>query len=114
MTIESDNAREEIREIVERCFKCGLCKELCPVLRVLRKEQSGPRGKAIMLDCKYIDKIVYYCTLCKACEKKCPLNLKLCTAFVKARQIVASKDELPEAKEMVKNLQETGDIYGRG
>ena len=26
MTIESDNAKEDIKEIVEKCIKCGMCK----------------------------------------------------------------------------------------
>ena len=113
MTIESDNAKEEIREIVEQCFKCGLCKELCPVLRVMREEQYSPRGKAIILENSYFEKIVYDCTLCKACEKKCPLNLKLCTAFIRAREVlVDSKKEIPSNREMIKNLEKSGNIYG--
>ncbi len=113
MTIEIDNAKEEIREIVERCFKCGLCRELCPVLRVMRTEEYSPRGKAIILENLEYEKIVYECSLCKACEVKCPLNLKLCTAFIKCREIhVNQKKELAENKEMIKNLEKSGNIYG--
>ncbi len=113
MSIESDNAKEEIKEIVEKCFKCGFCKKLCPVLKVVREEQSSPRGKAIILDSGYVDKFIYECTLCKACEEKCPLNLKLCDSFIKARQIlVRQKKELSENKEMIKNLDKTGNIFG--
>jgi glycolate oxidase iron-sulfur subunit len=113
MSVESENAKEEIREIVTDCFKCGLCKEICPVLRVMREEQYSPRGKAIILENKYFEKIVYDCTLCKACEKKCPLNLKLCTAFIRAREIlVNSKKEIPQNREMIKNLEKSGNIYG--
>jgi len=113
MTIESENAKEEIREIVEQCFRCGLCRELCPVLRVMREEQYSPRGKAIILDNGYFEKVVYDCTLCKACEKKCPVNLKLCDAFIRAREVlVNSKKEIPVNKEMIKNLEKSGNIYG--
>ncbi len=113
MTIESDNAKEEIKEIVEKCFKCGFCKALCPVLKVLRTEQYSARGKAILLDNNYVDKIVYDCTLCKACEKMCPLDLKLCDAFIKARKIlVEQKKEVSENKEMIENLGKTGNIFG--
>ena len=113
MTIESDNAKEEIKEIVEQCVRCGLCKSLCPVLKVMREEQFSPRGKAIILDNNNFEKIVYECTLCKACEKKCPLDLKLCDAFIKARQVlVESKKEIPENKAMIKNLEKTGNIFG--
>ena len=113
MAIESENAKEEIREIIEGCIKCGLCKSLCPVLRVLREEQFSPRGKAIILDNGFIEKIVYDCTLCKACEKQCPVNLKLCDAFIKARIVLVNqKKEIPANKEMIRNLNKTGNIFG--
>jgi glycolate oxidase iron-sulfur subunit len=113
MSIETDNAKEEIREIVSECFKCGLCRELCPVLRVMRSEEYSPRGKAIILENQGFERIVYDCTLCKACEVKCPAKLKLCTAFVRAREILVNqKKELPENKELLKNLEKSGNIYG--
>ena len=113
MTIESDNAKEEIREIVEQCVKCGLCKNLCPVFRVMREEQYSPRGKAIILNNEDYEKIVYSCSLCKACEKQCPLNLKLCNAFVNTRKILVSeKKDVAGNKELISNLQKTGNIYG--
>lgn len=113
MAIESENAKEEIREIIEGCIKCGLCRSLCPVLRTLREEQFSPRGRTIMLDNGFIEKIVYDCTLCKACEKQCPVNLKLCDAFIKARQVLVSqKKEILSNKEMIRNLNKTGNIFG--
>lgn len=113
MSIESENAKEEIKEIVEKCFRCGRCKALCPVLKVMRQENYSPRGKAIILDNNSFEDIVYECTLCKACEILCPLNLKLCNAFIKARQVlVSTRKEIPENKEMIKNLSKTGNIYG--
>jgi len=113
MTIESDNAKEEIKEIVEGCFRCGFCREICPVLRILRSEQNSPRGKAILLDKGIFDKIVYDCTLCKACEELCPINLKLCDAFIKARKVLNSeKKDIEANKEMLKNIDRTGNVFG--
>lgn len=113
MTIETENAKEEIKEIVEKCFRCGLCRSLCPVLKVMKQEQYSPRGKAIILDNGFFEKIVYECSLCKACEIQCPLNLKLCVAFIKAREVLVNqKREIPENVEMIKNLNKTGNIFG--
>lgn len=113
MTIEIENAKEEIKEIVEKCFRCGLCRELCPVLRVMRVEHYSPRGRAVILDNKNFEKLIYDCSLCKACEEKCPLDLELCKAFIKARQVlVAQKKEIPQNKEMIKKLNKTGNIFG--
>jgi Fe-S oxidoreductase len=113
MIIESYNAREEIREIVNGCIKCGLCRSLCPVLKVVREETYSPRGRAIMLDNDFVDRIIYECNLCKACEIRCPVNLKLCDAFIKARAILVNqKKEIEENKEMIKNLNKSGNIFG--
>jgi len=113
MTIEAENTKEEIREILEKCTRCGLCREICPVLRVMRTENYSPRGKIIVLNENNFEKIIYECNLCKACEEKCPFNLKLCDAFIKARKIlVLNNKEIPENKEMMRNLQKTGNIFG--
>ena len=113
MDFGSENYREDIKEIVEKCIKCGRCKLNCPVFRVVREEQFSPRGRAILLEKNYFEKLNYDCTLCKSCEKNCPLNLKLTDAFIKARAVLISqKKELPENKEMVKNLNTTGNIFG--
>ena len=110
--IEEKNAKEEVIEICERCIKCGLCKELCPVFKVLRDEASSPRGHAIMLSNKIYDKILFDCTLCKACEEKCPLSLKLCTAIKKARKALNLRDkEHPENAKMLKRFNEGKNPY---
>jgi Fe-S oxidoreductase len=113
MTVEIDNVREEIREILEKCMRCGLCKSLCPVIKVLREEQYSPRGRVIMFENNFIEKIIYDCTLCKACEVQCPMNLKLCNAFIKARTILVSQNkEFSKNIEIIKNLNKTGNIFG--
>ena len=110
--IEEKNAKEEIIEITEKCIKCGLCKELCPVFLILREEQYSPRGHAILLSNKVYDKILFDCTLCKSCEEKCPLNLKLCTAIRKARQVLNLKEnENPENQKMVRRFEEGKNAY---
>ena len=114
MSIEVDNAKEEIREIVEKCTKCGLCKNLCPVFRIMREEQYSPRGKAILLNNEDYEKIVYSCSLCKACEKQCPLNLELCKAFINCRKILVNeKKDIPANKDIIKNLSKVENRYGK-
>jgi Fe-S oxidoreductase len=113
MNIEIENLKEDVKETVEKCFKCGLCKENCPVLRVIREEQFSARGKAIILENNIYDKVVYDCSLCKSCEKKCPLKLKLCDSFIKTRRIlVLQEKELSANKEMINNLNLSENIYG--
>jgi len=112
--MQIENSKEEIEEIVSKCIKCGMCKSLCPVFKVLREETLSPRGKAMILDRKIYDKIVFECSLCKACEEKCPLGLKLCDAFRKARKVLSEgKKETRENKEMIKNIREFGNPFGK-
>ena len=110
--IETENAKEEITELMEKCIKCGLCKGLCPVFKIIREEQYSPRGHAILLSNNIIDKIVFDCTLCRACEEKCPLNLRICTAIKKARQILNIRNKgNPQNEKMLKKIEEGGNPY---
>jgi len=112
MEVERDNAREEAIEIMEKCIKCGLCKELCPVFKFLKEEQYSPRGHAILISENIFDKIVFDCTLCKACEIKCPMGMEICEAIKKARQVLNLKNkENPEAKKILKKVLEAKNPY---
>jgi len=112
MSIEQHNAKEEIIEIAEKCIKCGLCKELCPVFKTILEEQYSPRAHMILLNNKIYDKILFDCTLCKVCEEKCPLNLKICTAIRKARQVLALKGkDSAKNQEMLKKIENKQNPY---
>ena len=113
MKVESENAIEEVKEIVDKCVKCGMCKSLCPVFIILREETVSPRGKAMLLEKDFYDKLVYECSLCKACEEKCPLKLELCEAFKKARKVLVEEGKgTEENKEMMKNVRKEGNPFG--
>lgn len=113
MSIEAENAKEEVKEIVDRCVRCGMCKANCPVFKIMKEEVVSPRGKAILLQDDIYDKIIYECTLCKSCELKCPSGIELCEAFKKARKALASSGKDTKAnKEMIKNVRKSGNPFG--
>jgi len=89
--IEANNLIEEVTEILGPCINCGLCKSICPVFKVLRDEVVSPRGKVIVLSDKVLDKVIFECTLCKGCEQRCPLGIKVCDAIGKAREAMVLK-----------------------
>lgn len=112
MRIEEHNLKEEIKDVVSKSLKTGVENKGCAVFRVMREEQFSPRGKAIMLENGFFEKIIYDCNLCKACNNN-PLNLNLCEAFQKARKVLVMQNkELLENKEMLENVKKTGNIYG--
>ena len=109
--IEANNLLEEVVEILEPCIKCGMCKSLCPVFRVLREELVSPRGKAIILSDKVLDNVVFECNLCKGCEQKCPLNVKICDAIRKAREAMVLKGKgLKLNEKMMKGIRKDGNF----
>jgi fumarate reductase (CoM/CoB) subunit B len=111
--IEGNNSLEEASEILERCTRCGMCKSLCPVFKALKEEEISPRGHSILLSNKILQKTIFKCNLCKACEIRCPLNLKICDAIVKARESISlKKDNLKSNDEMIKNVRDSGNPFG--
>ena len=113
MKVEVENAKEEILDIIEKCMKCGLCKAKCPVFKIMREESFSARGKVLILEKKVYDDILYKCCLCKSCENNCPVEIRLSDAFRKAREILANSGcKIKEAENALKNIQETGNIFG--
>lgn len=107
VSIEEENLKEEIKEEIKKALKNGIDNEGCAVFRVMRKEQYSPKGKAIILDNNYYEKILYDCNLCGACDTN------ICNTFQKARQVLVLKgNEIEANKKMLENLKNTGNIYG--
>ena len=111
--IEAGNLMEEASEIFESCVKCGLCKGRCGVFRVLREEGFSARGKGDLLSAKVMDKILFECNLCRACEESCPLDVKVCEAVLKGREaMVLLGKGLKGNEEMVANVRKKGNPFG--
>ncbi len=111
---KAENRQEEIKEIIENCTKCGMCKSICPVFSIILEESSSPRGKIMLLEKDIYDQLLYNCSLCHACEQKCASGIKIVDAIRKARQILAENNkDTKENKEMIKNIQEAGNPFGR-
>jgi len=113
--IAAGNLMEEASEIFDSCVQCGMCKALCPVFKVLKEERVSARGKGIVLSDKVMDKILFECTLCRACEERCPLNIKVCEAVRKGREAMVLKGKgLKSNEEMISNVRKFGNPFGKG
>ena len=113
--IEAANLMEEASEIFSSCVRCGMCKAICPVFKVLKEERVSARGKGILLSDKIMNKVVFECTLCKGCEQKCPLGIKICDAIRKAREAMVLKGKgLKSNEKMIENVRKFGNPFGMG
>jgi glycolate oxidase iron-sulfur subunit len=113
MTVESDNAKEDVREEVSKCIKCGLCKENDSIFKVFREERVSSRGKAVMLENDIYDKVLYEETLSMAGDFKCPIKINLTDSFIKARKVLVDAGKgISVHKEMIENLKKSGNIFG--
>jgi glycolate oxidase iron-sulfur subunit len=95
-----------------KCVYCGMCREVCPVFKALKRETASPRAKGVLNNKKLLDNVFYLCTLCGACKKNCPAEVDL--EVLEAREEIVKKGiELKSSKEMISNIRKTGNPYGK-
>ena len=57
---------------------------------------------------------MFECTLCKGCEQRCPLEIKVCDAVRKAREAMVLKGKgLKSNKKMIENIRKYGNPFGK-
>ena len=91
---------EAVREEVERCHACGLCRNTCPVNAVLPQEFASPRAKAAVikgimtgeLDAKLlkdpaIKGLLDLCINCRSCRVECPTGADMSQVCSMAKEI---------------------------
>ena len=97
----------ELKAAAMKCTRCGACLQVCPVHKKELTEASCARGRLFLLrslaDGKVeagdiLDKLVNLCTLCGACEAKCPSGVKTNELFLEFRKKMADAGMLPQAK----------------
>ncbi len=100
------------KELLEKCVRCGSCRQVCPVFNVTKEEPSVARGKiflanlinkgVIELDKEAAD-IFNLCTTCLRCREICPLSVDYEKIIISARSLAVEKFGLPiEKKAAVK------------
>lgn len=95
----------------KKCTECGLCRNSCPAFKALLRETASPRGKAMLIKEDVKNEMLYMCSLCKACEKICPLGLDL--GFKEYRkELVKAGVETEAMKKMVENVRKYGNPFG--
>lgn len=95
---------------INRCFRCGLCKTVCPSYEELKIESSSPRGriqyaKSVLennlplegaIQVKMLD-----CLNCMQCAEICPSGVRTDRIVLAARAELAKKGKLNFIKKIV-------------
>jgi len=72
---------------LNKCSKCGLCQQACPIFQLTQNECTVSKGKFIMLYgaakgdlklSKTINKYIDMCLKCGKCNKFCPSGIDVC------------------------------------
>jgi glycolate oxidase iron-sulfur subunit len=106
--ISSAIIREALEEI-NRCTSCGLCKDVCPVFALSKREAESPRGKVNLLRELLTDgmrpaseavDIFNRCLLCYACRDACPAGVRTERLWIIGREMLADQVGRPLAKQV--------------
>ena len=111
----------KIREEIERCHACGLCRNVCPVNINLPQELASPRAKAAILkavitgelDKKLlrdpaIKEILDLCVNCKACRVECPTGADVSGLCALAKEVYVREWGVPFSQALLENMRLLG------
>lgn len=91
---------EPLREIAEKCVRCGICQSVCPVFAEIQKESAVARGKVTLIrkllfkETGYSQKLSTYllqCLGCGACSENCPNGVRADELILAARALMVEK-----------------------
>ncbi len=94
-------------ELVEKCVRCGSCRQVCPVFNVTHEEPSVARGKIFLADLINKGKaelnreaahFFNLCTTCLRCAEICPVMVDYEKIIISARARAVEKFGLPPEK----------------
>ena len=94
---------EPLKEIADKCVRCGICQSVCPVFAEIQKEAAVARGKVSLIkkllftETEYSGKFSTYllqCLGCGACTENCPNGVKADELILAARGLLVEKKGL--------------------
>jgi len=103
----ADCTRKQLIE-ADACIECGRCKKLCPVfqsgtpfapmtlLKKLRKMVREGRRQSPLVGSVIEEAALWSCTLCMACEERCPVDGEHGSGIVAIRRGEIEGDRIPE------------------
>jgi glycolate oxidase iron-sulfur subunit len=89
-----------LKEIAEKCVRCGICQSVCPVFEEVRKETAVARGKVTLIRkllteeapySKRLSTYVLQCLGCGACTENCPNGVRADELILAARALMVEQ-----------------------
>lgn len=96
---------------IKKCSLCGMCKENCPVFKIMLKEKHSPRGKIMMIKEDMINDFFYMCTMCGACKQSCPSDVKIEIRTIR-KELLRQGKETKANRHMIENIRKHGNPFG--
>jgi len=107
------NKIKDVKAMVDRCNKCGLCTTSCPVYQHVLIEAANPRGR-IQLVKNYLEgkillskrfkEIILTCLLCETCVVNCPSGVRHDQVFNDLREELVQRYGLGWKKQLLFRL----------
>lgn len=93
----------ELTDNLDRCLRCGLCREVCPAFRATGHERFSPRGRLALLAATLegesfgapFHEALDYCLACRACAERCPSGVAGDVLVLAARAAGLCRGGLP-------------------
>jgi len=101
------------KEILDKCVRCGSCRQVCPVFNVTHEEPSVARGKIFLANLinegkAELDREAAHffnlCTTCLRCAEICPVMVDYESIIISARALAVEKFGLPAEKKVAVKL----------
>jgi glycolate oxidase len=111
------------RNDIIKCFKCGLCRAVCPTFNGTKMESANARGKVLLAyflltgQLEPSEKVLEAfnkCTLCAHCTLTCPPGIRVAEIVEHARRDLADRGFIhPLHKAMADNIIKHGNPFGK-
>lgn len=99
-----------LKEIAEKCVRCGMCQSVCPVFAELQKEATVARGKVTLINkllsneirhSKKLSTYLLQCLGCGACSENCPNGVNADELILGSRALMVEERGLSFPKWLI-------------